>query len=256
MNLPLASAVGILQLCIPVPIQGNMSNFTIFEDSIEEAVINFITNSAEKSVNEKGAFLIGLSGGSLATFLGKLKFPERAQLPHWHIFLVDEREVSLDHVDSNYRALRESLTDCLQCHWYPALFDNEKLGDAAENYEASIKGVFSKYNTDSFDLLLLGLGPDGHTCSLFPSHPDFLKNLDTSSLVIPVRDSPKPPSLRISLSPKAIKEAKASAFIITNSSAKAPIIKSIIKDRDMQYPPTIVAQNAHWFLDKISASQL
>lgn len=236
-----------------------MSNYTIFEDSvIHVAVIEYITNLAENSIKEKDSFVIGLSGGSLATFLGKLEFPIRAQLNKWHIFLVDERSVPLDHPDSNYRAIRESWIDCLKCHWYPAVFtgDNVSVDDSAVEYEAAIKDVFEKYNIDSFDLLLLGLGPDGHTASLFPSHPDFLNNLTTPSLVIPVRDSPKPPSLRISLSPQAIKNAKASAFIITNSAAKAPIIKSIIKDRDAQYPPTIVAENAHWFLDKISGSRL
>lgn len=225
---------------------------------MEEAVIEYITNLAENSIKEKGAFLIGLSGGSLATFLGKLKFPESAQMDKWHVFLVDERAVPLDHIDSNYRAIREAWVDCLNCQWYPASFDRDNINveDAADKYNTLIKVIFEKYNTDSFDLLLLGLGPDGHTASLFPCHPDFLDNLYTSTLVIPVSDSPKPPNLRISLSPKAIKEAKSSAFIISNSAVKAPIIKSIIKDHNLQYPPSIVANNAIWFLDKMSASQL
>lgn len=236
-------------------------NYTIYEDSIEEAVIDFITNSAENSIKERGAFLLGLSGGSLAAFLGKLEFPERAQLSRWYIFLVDERAVPLDHVDSNYRTIRESWSDSLKCQWHPAVFKREEvtveeLRKCAESYDAEIKATFEKYKTDSFDLLLLGLGPDGHTASLFPGHSDFLNNLNTSSLVIPVSDSPKPPSMRISLSPKAISDAKVSAFVITNSAAKAPIIKSILKDSDTQYPPTLVSPKAHWFLDKISASHL
>lgn len=255
MNLPLACPVGILKKLDPV-LSVEMTNYAVFEDSIEEAVVDFITNLAENSIKENGAFLIGLSGGSLATFLGNCKFPERAKLDKWHIFLVDERAVPLDHADSNYRAIREAWSDCFKCQWYPALFDDGNLDNSAADYESLIKSVFSKYRTESFDLLLLGLGPDGHTASLFPSHPDFLNNLNSTALVIPVRDSPKPPSLRISLSPKAIKDAKSSAFIITNSAAKAPIIKAIIKDRDTQYPPTIVAEKAHWFLDKISASHL
>ena len=234
-----------------------MANYTVLEDSIEEAAGDFITNLAENSVKEKGAFLIGLSGGSLATFLGKLKLSERAELDKWHVFLVDERAVPLDHADSNYRALREAWNDGLKCKWYPVIFENDNLDDSANKYESVITSVFSQYKTDAFDLLLLGLGPDGHTASLFPSHPDFLNNLNTSSLVIPVRNSPKPPSSRISLSPSAINGAKSSAFIITNSAAKAPIIKSILKDENENlYPPTIVAKNAHWFLDKVSASHL
>ena len=238
-----------------------MANYTIFEDFIEKAVIDYITNLAENCIKERGAFLIGLSGGSLATFLGKLQFSESAQMEKWHIFLVDERAVPLEHADSNYRAIREVWSDCLKCRWHPAVFNSEivsseELKAVAMKYDADIRATFEDYKTDSFDLLLLGLGPDGHTASLFPSHPDFLNNITNPDLVIPVNNSPKPPSMRISLSPKAIKEAKNSAFIITNSAAKAPIIKAIIKNHDKQYPPIIVAENAHWFLDKISASHL
>lgn len=237
-----------------------MANYTIFKnfDLLESAVIKFITNLAEKSIKERGAFLLGLSGGSLATLLGKLKFPESAEMDKWHVFLVDERAVPLDHEDSNYRAIREAWSDSLKCKWYPVAFncDELEIDRSAFEYEKSIRATFETYKTDSFDLLLLGLGPDGHTASLFPAHPDFLNNLTTTSLVIPVRNSPKPPSLRVSLSPRAITEAKASAFVITNSVAKAPIIKSVVIDRDAQYPPSFVAEKSQWFLDAVSASHL
>lgn len=255
--LPLAAALSIWLCADPVT---KMANYTIFEnvDQLESAVIEFIMDLAEKSIKERGAFLLGLSGGSLATLLGKLKFPESAEMEKWHVFLVDERAVPLDHADSNYRAIREAWNDSLECKWYPVGFDNEKLDldRSASEYEKTIRATFEKYNTDSFDLLLLGLGPDGHTASLFPAHPDFLNNLTNDSLVIPVRDSPKPPSLRVSLTPKAIKGAKASAFIITNSAVKAPIIKSIVIDRDPQYPASFVAEISKWFLDSVSASHL
>lgn len=172
------------------------------------------------------------------------------------MFLVDERAVPLDHADSNYRAIREAWNDSLQCQWYPATFDCVSLENSARMYEADSKHCFERFKVNSFDLLLLGLGPDGHTASLFPSHPDFLNNSDNDRLVIPVNDSPKPPKMRISLSPKAIQNAKSSAFIITGSASKAPIIKSIIMDKDAQYPPTTVAPNAFWFLDRASASFL
>lgn len=234
-----------------------MANYEIFDNAteLEQQFTDYICELADKSIEEKGAFLIGLSGGSLASFLGRLKMPERAQMAKWHVFLVDERAVPLDHADSNYRAIRESFVASQACNWYPALFNGD-LEQCAVNYEGKITRVFKGFSTDCFDLLLLGLGPDGHTASLFPNHPDYLKGLESSRLVIPVDNSPKPPKMRISLSPKAIKEAKAVAFVITASESKAPIIKSILQDRDPQYPPTIVAENARWFLDKASASRL
>lgn len=236
-----------------------MTNYEIFENTadIEHAVTDYICDLASKAIEERDAFIIGISGGSLATFLGKLKFDERARMDKWHVFLVDERAVPLDHLDSNYRAIRESFIESQACNWYPAFFDNGDLSKSAVVYEEKIKNVFERFQTNCFDLLLLGLGPDGHTASLFPNHPDYLNNLNSDCLVIPVDNSPKPPKMRISLSPKAIKEAKTCAFVITASESKAPIIKSIIKDRDSQYPPTIfAAENTRWFLDKQSASHL
>lgn len=235
-----------------------MPNYAIYEDESVELqihVIEFICDLAAKSIKDHGAFIIGLSGGSLATFLGRLKFPIEAEMTKWHVFLVDERAVPLDHPDSNYRAIRESWHDSLQCNWYPAKFENKNLIDSAKEYEKDIFDVFDRFEVDSFDLLLLGLGPDGHTASLFPDHSIFI-NDKTNDLVIPVDESPKPPKQRISLSSNTIKSAKASAFIITGSASKAPIIKSILVDRDPRYPPTTVAKNAFWFLDKTSAQCL
>lgn len=238
--------------------QTSMSNYAIYEDgrnALETKVTEFIYDLAAKSIKDHDAFIIALSGGSLATFLGRLKFPEEVEMSKWHVFLVDERAVPLDHSDSNYKTIREAWNDSLKCKWYPAMFDEISLEQSAKMYEEDIKQVFDQFKVNSFDLLLLGLGPDGHTASLFPSHPDFLKDSE-DRIVISVNDSPKPPKMRISLSPTTIRCSKASAFIITGSASKAPIIKSILLDKDPQYPPTTVAPNAFWFLDKTSASYL
>lgn len=240
-----------------------MSNYAIYEDGskdIETNVIEFISNLAIDRVNKCGKFIIGLSGGSLIIFLAKLKFPAAVEMSKWDIFMVDERAVPIDHPDSNCGTLKNTWTDASYCNWHLLSFteeaDKNELKRVAEVYEEDIKNTFKESGTESFDLLLLGLGPDGHTASLFPSHPDFLNNINSNKLVIPVHDSPKPPSLRISLSPKAIQSAKSAVFIITGSASKASVIKSILIDKDQTYPPTIVAPNANWFLDKTSGMLL
>lgn len=235
-----------------------MSNYTVFADGsneIELKVTEHITKLAEKSLKEKETFIVGLSGGSLATFLGRLKFPDAAQINKWQVFLVDERAVPLDHVDSNYRFIREVWQDSLKFNLHPVMF-TQSLEKSALIYEEDFKKTITQFGVDSFDLLLLGLGPDGHTASLFPNHPDFLSNINANKVVIPVTNSPKLPSMRISLSPVTIKNSKACVFVITESPNKAPIIKAIIKDQNLMYPPTIVAPHAQWFLDKTSAKDL
>ena len=236
------------------------SNYAIYENGspeLDTKVIEHLTNLAEKSIKEHSVFVIGLSGGSLATFLGRLKFAERAQLSKWHVFLADERAVPLIHADSNYRTIREAWKDGVGCQWHPVEFENMTLEESAKRYQEEIKSVFDRFKVESFDLILLGLGPDGHTASLFPSHPDFLNNLERSDrTVIPVENSPKPPAMRVSLSPFAIKSAKSAAFIVTGSAGKADVIRSIVIDRDPQYPPSLVCPNAFWFLDETTASHL
>lgn len=240
-----------------------MSNYAIYEDGsldLDQKVIDFISTLACERIEQSGHFILGLSGGSLINFLARLQFPSAVQMPRWHIFMVDERAVPVDHPDSNCGTLKAKWTAASCCNWQMLSFSGEadefEVKAAALEYENRIKRVFDEAGTDSFDLLLLGLGPDGHTASLFPSHPDFISNIHSSHLVIPVRDSPKPPSLRISLSPKAIQSARSSVFIITGSASKALVIKSILIDHDPSYPPTIVAPHAQWLLDKTSGSLL
>ena len=240
-----------------------MSNYAIYEDGskeIEVQVTDFISKLAHERIEKCGHFILGLSGGSLVNFLTRLKFPERVQMSKWHIFMVDERAVPVNHPDSNCGTLKAAWIDAACCNWHMVSFtdsaDENEVDEASRMYESEIKRTFDAIGTDSFDLLLLGLGPDGHTASLFPSHPDFLNNISSNNTVIPVRNSPKPPNLRISLSPKAIQSAKSSVFIITGSAGKASVIKSILIDRDALYPPVIVAPNSQWFLDKTSGSCL
>lgn len=91
----------------------------------------------------------------------------------------------------------------------------------AIQYETEMKRLFPNSQWPSFDLLLLGLGPDGHTCSLFPGHPA-LKERDR--WIVSVTDSPKPPPNRVSMTIPVIKHAKSVAFI-TPGRGKAEILK-------------------------------
>lgn len=99
---------------------------------------------------------------------------------------------------------------------------NFSAQDAALDYDQKLKNAFS-CDIYKFDLLLLGMGPDGHTCSLFPGH----NLLEESNLnVAPITDSPKPPSARITLTYKVINIARNCIFAISGA-GKADMAKVI-----------------------------
>lgn len=93
--------------------------------------------------------------------------------------------------------------------------------EAAEDYTKQIENHFPEENLPRFDLLLLGMGPDGHTCSLFPSHP--LLN-ETSKWIAHITDSPKPPLERITMTLKIINNARNCIFAMSGKE-KAPMVK-------------------------------
>ncbi|CAF3504894.1 unnamed protein product [Rotaria sp. Silwood1] len=103
----------------------------------------------------------------------------------------------------------------------------------------------------SFDIILLGMGPDGHTASLFPNHSVLNVN---QGLVTYVKDSPKPPPERVTLTLNAINEAKYKIAVVTGES-KSNIVKEIIEDKNRTYPIGQI-ENLIWYLDKAAASKL
>ena len=103
--------------------------------------------------------------------------------------------------------------------------------------------------------MLLGMGPDGHTCSLFPGH-DLLN--EKEKLVAAIKDSPKPPPERITLTLPVLNNAKSVAFVSTGE-GKKEMIKNILKDQNETFPATRVNPKdgeLFWIIDKPAASML
>lgn len=142
---------------------------------VARAAAEEVARAAAHAVAARRRFTVALAGGStprrLYALLAEASGPFRGRIP-WsatHVFFGDERSVPPEHPDSNYRAAREALLDHVpvaSVHPIPA-----DEPDAAERYEDELRsffGVVSGGPPPRLDLVLLGLGPDGHTASLFP----------------------------------------------------------------------------------------
>jgi 6-phosphogluconolactonase len=147
-------------------------------DQVSSAAAEELIKCAVNAVDARGVFRIALSGGSTPkTLFTKLSSDQdfKKQMP-WqrtHFFWSDERTVPPDHPDSNYRMAREALfkhVDVSESQIHRIYAELEDPNRAAEEYEKEIRLHFNVAlpHLPTFDLILLGMGPDGHTASLFP----------------------------------------------------------------------------------------
>lgn len=139
-------------------------------DAIARAAADYIRDLAAQSIQAHDRFSLALSGGSTPRKLYQLLAQQTGiDWRHVHIFWGDERCVASDHVDSNYRMAKESLLDHVpipgeQIHRMKGELDP---AHAAAEYEHILRDHFGQ-SQPRFDLVLLGMGDDGHTASLFP----------------------------------------------------------------------------------------
>jgi len=215
------------------------------------------TNTAKATLKSKKTFTIALSGGSLPKLLAKglLAHKDKQSFEKWHVFFADERCVDLKHEDSNFRNCMDSflastLIPRANIHAIDASLKTPC--DMAEAYEKEMRNVLGK--DLSLDLVLLGMGPDGHTCSLFPNHK-LLR--ETKRLVAHIEDSPKLPPKRITLTFPTLLRSKRIVFV-TAGSSKAPILPQVLEKGSTLPSGRAVAKDgtATWFVDKDAASKL
>ncbi|KAJ3101670.1 6-phosphogluconolactonase [Phlyctochytrium planicorne] len=226
--------------------------------AISEDLDRRVSEASARAIASHNRFTVAISGGSLPTLLSAvLKSNKSVDWSKWHVFLADERCVPLKHADSNFALIKTALLDFVPippAQVYPIaedLIGNPHL--VAINYTVMLEGVFGKQGVPVFDLILLGMGPDGHTCSLFPGHP--LLN-EYSLWVTHITDSPKPPPSRITLTYPVLNAATEVIFVSTGDS-KADVLHRIL-DLDEVLPSQRVRPKSPviWIVDEGAASQL
>ncbi|KAF9624229.1 hypothetical protein IFM89_008167 [Coptis chinensis] len=240
-------------------------------DDLATELVEYIAELSEVSVKERGVFAIALSGGSLIGLMGKLcqaPYNKTVDWAKWHIFWVDERVVSKSHTDSNYKLAKDSLLSKVPVapsHIH-SINDSLSAEDAATDYEFALRqmvkartvGVSQLNDCPKFDLILLGMGPDGHVASLFPNH---IALEERDEWVTFLTDSPKPPPERITFTLPVINSASNVAVVVTGGS-KAEALRMAIDDVEPDTPllPARMVQpttgNLVWFLDNPAASKL
>lgn len=239
----------------------------IFPDSIQlgEASAQRVAQIAQEATDQHGRFTVAFSGGSLPAILcpALVREPLRSQIDWsaWHVAWADERFVPLSNADSNYRLVREQLFDQVPIPSNQIFALNETLGNveaAATAYQAQLAGLFHSVpgQIPHFDLILLGMGPDGHVASLFPNHP-LLQ--ESEHWIVPISDSPKPPSQRITFTLPLINAAHHLLFIVTGSN-KAEKVQAALNHAPSPETPASLVQlvegETEWFLDGGAGQQL
>jgi 6-phosphogluconolactonase len=233
-------------------------------DALSRAAADELAAIARAAVADRGTCSLALSGGSTPKRLFQLLAQRgRDALPWDHIELWwgDERTVPPDHADSNYRMTREALLDPLglaASHVHPidgALADHDA---AAHAYERAL--VTALGSPPVFDLVLLGMGPDGHTASLFPGSPALAEttrwvvaNPVTSPLV-------HGSTTRITLTAPALNAARKIWFLVAGADKATTLVQILEGPRDpTRYPSQLIAPhsgNLVWFVDAAAAASL
>jgi 6-phosphogluconolactonase len=178
------------------------------QDDINQAAVNKILASAQQAIKHTGQFLIVLAGGSTPKAVYHLLSQQQADWANWHIYHNDDRCLPVDHDERNSKMARDVWLNHVaipqtQIHDIPAELGNV---EGAKAYAKILQGV------RTFDLVLLGLGEDGHTASLFPNQA-----VDNSADVVPVFNAPKPPADRITISQNRLNDANEVLFLVTGA---------------------------------------
>lgn len=235
------------------------------EIAAADGLAAIVSETAKQSIEQKGTFNLVLSGGSLVNLLGKLG-DRNSEWEKWHVFWVDERVVPHSDPDSNYKGAVEaflSKVDIPKSNIH-AIAEGVSAAAAATHYE----GVLIEHATRKelptnesgfpvFDLILLGVGPDGHVASLFPNGK---QTAEAQKWILPIEDSPKPPSQRITMTLPVINAAQ-KVVIVALGESKAEIVQRVLEVQSL--PGALPAQMVRpassdltWILDGGSSKML
>lgn len=223
-------------------------------DAVAQAAAD---RTAELFSQLPGRISLALSGGSTPQRYYRLlaEEPYRSRIP-WdrlHVFLVDERHVPLDHPDSNFGMIRQALLDRVPVpatNLHPMPTDGGPE-ECAARYRDELAAYFGG-DPERFDLAVLGMGPDGHTASLFPGHA-----VEAAASVAAIYDSPKPPPTRLTLTLPVLNRAAQVLFLVTGADKRAAVAQVLREGTAGHLPAGWVMPSGiapAWLVDRAAVS--
>lgn len=227
-------------------------------EELAEAAAGAFAKKAGEAIAERGRFAVALAGGSTPESTYKTLARDYADAVDWprvHVFFGDERPVPPDHEDSNYRMAWEALLDHVpvgSVHPMPGELPPE---EAASSYERELRHFFGG-EFPVFDLVMLGIGGDGHTASLFPE----TSALEVTDRLVVANPVLKLGTTRLTLTVPVLNAAR-DVFFLAAGEGKAEALKEILEyDADPRaYPAKLVVGRKNeptWMVDKAAASLL
>ncbi|KAL0272644.1 UNVERIFIED_CONTAM: hypothetical protein PYX00_005531 [Menopon gallinae] len=231
----------------------------IIKESVEEVaheLCSLIANISSAAIERDGTFRIGLSGGSLVTILSQVLGKLETDWSKWFIFFCDERVLCQNDVEplhTIYENLFDELKINIPSENIVKVDTNVPPQESSKDYISKLALYFPPVQFPRFHCLLLGLGPDGHVCSLFPNDKVLS---ETSIWVAPVMNAPKPPPCRITFTFPVINNAEFCIFTAFGRE-KSQVLKDIFSGNDL--PATRVKPtngSLVWILDKTAASEI
>lgn len=230
---------------------------------VANSVGQFVVKIQNEALANSPTFKIAVSGGSLgkvlkAALIDNQALAAQVQWSKWGVFFSDERLVPLNHEDSNYGLFEEKVLRHIagakpKVHTIDESLltgqDGQIEGSDTSKDEQIAQAYAKILPSDlKLDLILLGCGPDGHTCSLFEGHPLLKEKKQHIALIT---DSPKPPPRRITFTLPVLAQAGAIAFV-AEGEGKAGVIDEIFNKKDSQLPCKFVNElgvPVSWFVN-------
>jgi 6-phosphogluconolactonase len=246
-----------------LPMRGGVLQIYDDLDQLTRAAADLVARQSQVA-RPRGVFRVALSGGSTPKPVYQLLTapPYRDQIAWSQVqfYWGDERNVGPDSPESNYRMAREALLDHIPIHPEQVYRISGELpaAEAALDYAQALQGAFSLApgQFPRFDLILLGLGPDGHTASLFP-HTTALEVRDRTVVANSV---PKLRTERITLTVPTLNAAASIVFLIAGAD-KADALAAVLQgpEQPAQYPSQLIAPSdgaLTWMVDRAAVSKL
>lgn len=234
-------------------------NVEVYDDaqSLAEAATRLFADEARRAIEQTGRFAVALAGGSTPKITYEMlarEYPEASGGLDWgavHFFFGDERTVPPDHEDSNYRMAREALLDHVRAGSVHRMRGELDPAEAATSYEQEIITFFDAAPDEppNLDLILLGIGEDGHTASLFPRTPA----LDAHDRLVADNPVAKLGTTRLTLTTPTINASRKVAFLVAGE-GKAEALKEILEGSadPHDYPAKLVRPYGGplWMVDR------